>query len=485
MVGRRTVGVGVALAAALALEAGPAGAQAPDPRPSFVVVVADDLGWGDLPAFGNPTIQAPNLDRLAAEGMRLTSFYAAAPVCSPSRAGLLTGRAPGRTRVWDWIPEGSDMHLPASEITVARLLRDAGYATAFAGKWHLNGGLDTSQPQPDDHGFEHFFATASMAQPSHRDPYNFVRDGREVGPLTGWACQLVTDDAVGWLDGVVTAGRPFFLMVSYHEPHELIASPPELVDLYPSAQNRLEAEYFANVSHLDRAVGRLLARLDALGVAERTVVLFTSDNGPEMHGRHAQAQRSYGSAGPLRGKKLQLWEGGIRVPTVVRWPGHVPAGSSSDRIAGFVDVLPTVCELAGIAAPSGRTLDGVSLAGMLTAGSEPERRTPLFWYHYKAWGGPRAAIREQRFKLVGYWDGPEVLHTDSSTMRPGDQELIRAARLVRFELFDLVADPEERRDVSTLYPGEAERLRARLVALVSEVAAEGRSDWRESWLRRW
>lgn len=483
MVERGTLSVVVAIV--VILVAGSAGAQTPDPRPSFVVVVADDLGWGDLPAFGNPTIQAPNLDRLASEGMRLTSFYAAAPVCSPSRAGLLTGRAPGRTRVWDWIPEGSDMHLPASEVTIARLLRDAGYATAFGGKWHLNGGLDTDQPQPDDHGFEHFFATASMAQPSHHDPYNFVRDGLELGPMEGWACQLVTDDAVRWLEVVVEAGRPFFLMVSFHEPHELIASPPELIDLYPSAQNRFEAEYFANVSHLDRAVGRLLASLDTLGVAERTLVLFTSDNGPEMHGRHAQAQRSYGSAGPLRGKKLQLWEGGIRVPTIVRWPGRVPAGSALDRAAGFVDLLPTMCELAGVDVPADRVLDGTSLAGMLTAGAEPVRTTPLFWYHYKAWGGPRAAIRDQRFKLVGYWAGPEVLHADSSTMRPGDQALIRGATLVRFELFDLVADPSERRDVSALYPADAERLRARLVELVREVASEGRSDWRESWLRRW
>jgi arylsulfatase A len=483
MVGRGTLSTVVALI--VIPVPGLAVAQTQAPRPSFVVMVADDLGWGDLPAFGNPTIQAPNLDRLASEGMRLTSFYAAAPVCSPSRAGLLTGRAPGRTRVWDWIPEGSDMHLPASEVTVARLLRDAGYATAFSGKWHLNGGLDTNQPQPDDHGFEHFFATASMAQPSHLDPYNFVRDGREVGPMEGWACQLVTDDAVAWLEEVAAAGRPFFLMVSYHEPHELIASPPDLIDLYPAAQNRLEAEYFANVTNLDRAVGRLLDALGALGVAERTLVLFTSDNGPEMHGRHPQAQRSFGSAGPLRGKKLQLWEGGIRVPTVVRWPGRVPAGAVSDEVAGFVDLLPTVCELAGVRPPSDRALDGVSLAGLLTGGTAPVRTTPLFWYHYKAWGGPRAAIREQRFKLVGYWDGPEVLHPDSSTMRPGDQELIRRAALVRFELFDLEADPQERHDVSTLHPGEAERLRARLVALVSEVAAEGRSDWRESWLRRW
>jgi arylsulfatase A len=483
MVGRCALSVVVALV--VVLVAGSAVAQTADPRPSFVIVVADDLGWGDLPAFGNPTIQAPSLDRLASEGMRLTSFYAAAPVCSPSRAGLLTGRAPGRTRVWDWIPEGSDMHLPASEVTVARLLRDAGYATAFAGKWHLNGGFDSDQPQPDDHGFEHFFATASMAQPSHRDPYNFVRDGREVGPMVGWACQLVTDDAVHWLEGVARSGRPFFLMISYHEPHELIASPPELIDLYPSAQNRFEAEYFANVSHLDRAVGRLIASLETLGVAERTLVLFTSDNGPEMHGRHPQAQRSYGSAGPLRGKKLQLWEGGIRVPTIVRWPGHVPAGSASDGVAGFVDLLPTMCELAGVAPPADRALDGASLAGMLTGGVEPVRSTPLFWYHYKAWGGPRAAIRDQRFKLVGYWPGPEVLHADSSTMRPGDQALISSATLVRFELFDLVADPSERRDVSALYPADAERLRARLVELVREVAAEGRSDWRESWLRRW
>jgi arylsulfatase A len=460
-------------------------AAAADPRPSFVVMVADDLGWGDLASFGHRSVRTPNLDRLGGQGLRLNAFYAASPVCSPSRAGLLTGRVPSRIGIWDWIPPGSDVHLPASEVTVATLLRDAGYATAFAGKWHLNGSLAGAEPQPGDHGFEHWFATSSMAQPSHRNPFNFARDGEEVGPLEGWACQLVVDDALAWLTAVAESGRPFFLLLSFHEPHELIASPPELVDLYREAQNRYEAEYLANVTHLDQAVGRLLDGLGELGLDDGTVVLFTSDNGPEMHGRHPQAQRSYGSAGPWRGKKLQLWEGGIRVPTIVRWPGQVAAGSTSDTPGGFVDLLPTVCELAGAALPTDRTLDGASLVPLLLGEGEVDRGAPLFWHHYKAWGGPRAAVRDGRFKLVGFWDGPEIVRTDSATLRPGDQELIRTARLVRFELYDLDNDPEERQDVSATHPRVTERLRAELERLYAEVQTEGRSDWSESWLRRW
>lgn len=452
-------------------------------RPNFVVMVADDLGWGDLGSYGHPTIRTPHLDRLAERGIRFTDGYAAAPVCSPARAGLLTGRIPSRVGIYDWIPPGSDVHLKTSETTVAELLRDAGYETFYLGKWHLNGGLDTDQPQPDDHGFDHWLATAGFAMPSHLDPFNFALDGVELGPQRGYACQLLADQALRWLSRRHDRDRPFLMVIGFHEPHEVIASPPELTDSYPVTQNRQEAEYFANVTNLDSAVGRIVTALDAMGYAENTLVLFTSDNGPEMTNRHPQAQRSYGSAGILRGKKLQLWEGGIRVPFIVSWPGRIEPGTVSAVPVSGLDLLPTLAELAGVAPPVALELDGVSIAPALS--DRPiERSTPLFWHDYKAWGGPRVVLRDGRFKLAAWWDGPEILRTDSSTMRPGDLELIRTAELVRFALYDLETDPGERHDVSAEHPEIVAALEPRLLEIYAAIQADV-TPWNESWLRRW
>ena len=223
--------------------------------------------------------------------------------------------------------------------------------------------------------------------------------------------------------------------------------------------------------------------LDSTGVTGKTMVLFTSDNGPEMLNRHPQAQRSYGSAGGLRGRKLQLWEGGIRVPFIVRWPDGASAGGVSAVPVSGIDLLPTLCDLAGVSLPATLELDGASLAPAFTGGAI-DRETPLFWHDYKAWGGPRVVLREGRFKLAAYWDGPEILRTDSSTMRPGDLELIRSARLIRFELFDLETDPGERRDVTASHPEIAERLRAEAAAIYEGIQADVH-PWKESWLRRW
>ena len=468
------------LLVSLLLAACPGGAA---DRPSFVIILADDLGWGDLASYGHPTIRTPNIDRLAAEGVRFTNGYAAAPVCSPARAGLLTGRIPSRTGIYDWIPPGSDVHLTLDETSMATLLRQAGYDTCFVGKWHLNGGLDTDQPQPDDHGFDHWFATAGFAMPTHLDPFNFSRNGSEAGPLDGYACQLVTDEAVRWLDGRDDPAQPFLLVLSYHEPHEAIASPPALVDSYPATQNRNEAEYFANVTHLDAAVGRFMDALASREFGDDTLILFTSDNGPEMVNRHPQAQRSYGSAGPFKGRKLQLWEGGIRVPFIISWPGHLDAGAVSEEPVSAIDVLPTLCELAGVQIPDSIALDGTSLAPAF-GGNHIRRSTPLFWHHYKSWGGPKAVLRDGRWKLVGYWDGPEILRKDSATMRPGDQALIRSAKLIRFELFDLETDPGERRDVASEHPEIVTALRDQMQRLYGEIQHQD-TNWSESWLRRW
>ena len=454
-----------------------------DDRPNFVIMVADDLGYGDLGSYGHPEIRTPNIDRLADEGLRFTNGYAAAPVCTPARVGLLTGRISSRVGVYDWIPPGSEVHLPVEETTVAELLKSAGYDTVYLGKWHLNGGLGTDQPQPDDHGFDHWLATTGFAMPTHLNPFNFVRNGVEMGPLEGYACQLLSDEAVRWLTEVRDADRPFLMVIGYHEPHEAIASPPELTETYPATQNRNEAEYFANVTNLDLAVGRVMTALEDLGLHGDTMVLFTSDNGPEMVNRHPQAQRSYGSAGELRGRKLQLWEGGIRVPFIVLWPGHTePAGESDLPVSG-IDLLPSLCELAGVGIPDGLDLDGTSFAPSFD-NQAIDRSTPLAWYHYKAWGGPRMVLRDGRYKLAGYWDGPEIVRTDSSTMRPGDLDLIRTAKLIRFELYDLETDPGELRDVAGQHPEVVAEMKIAMLEIYGEIQADVH-PWKESWLRRW
>ena len=204
-----------------------------DAKTNFFVILCDDLGYGDLACFGHPNIKTPNLDRLAGEGMKLTNCYASAPVCSPSRAGMLTGRNPYRCGIYDWIPENSPMHLRRSEITVAQLLKSAGYATCHVGKWHCNGMFNSpQQPQPGDHGFDHWFSTQNNALPSHRNPVNFVRTGTPVGPLDGYSSTLIVEEAMQWLKER-KGEQPFCLFVWFHSPHEPVATADTFVKMYP------------------------------------------------------------------------------------------------------------------------------------------------------------------------------------------------------------------------------------------------------------
>ncbi len=193
-------------------------------RPNIVLVLADDLGYGDLACFGDKEVQTPNLDRFASEGLKLTACYAGNPNCSPSRTALMTGRTPARVGVRDWIPEDSPVHVRRSEIMISKLLQQSGYTTCHVGKWHMNGEFNLpTQPQPSDHGFDHWFSTQNNAYPNHRNPDNFMRNGTALGRLEGYAANLVTDEAQRWLEAR-DKNRPFFLYVCYHEPHEPIAS---------------------------------------------------------------------------------------------------------------------------------------------------------------------------------------------------------------------------------------------------------------------
>jgi arylsulfatase A len=418
------------------------------PRPNVLIALCDDLGYGDLACYGHPEIRTPRLDELAAQGVRFTDCYAAAPVSSPARAGMLTGRTPNRVGVYDWIPGGSPVHLRREEVSVATLLRDAGYDTCHVGKWHLNGMFNSSeQPQPSDHGFEYWFSTQNNAYPSHSDPENFVRNGTPVGALSGYSSALIVQEAIDWLAGVWDRRRPFCLFVWFHSPHEPVATGAEFTSMYPAAEPD-RAIYYGNVTQVDHEFGRLTDALDGMGLAEETFVMFTSDNGPETLNRYVGAERSYGSPGGLRGMKLWLYEGGIRVPGIVRWPGRAAAGAECSEPVSGTDVLPTLCEIARVPAPADRAMDGASFVPVF-GGAPLARSVPLYWQYDSALGTPKIAVRE------------------------GDWKILATGDLGAFELYDLGADPGETTDLALSEPDRVADLSARLIRLHDEIAAEG------------
>ncbi len=434
-------------------------------RPNIVLALADDLGYGDLGCYGHPHIKTPHLDRLAADGLRLTSCYAAAANCSPSRTGLMTGRTPYRVGVHNWIPFMSPVHLKAEEITVARLLREAGYDTCHVGKWHLNGLFNLpGQPQPSDHGFAHWFSTQNNALPNHQRPYNFVRNGIPMGPQEGYSSAIVAGEAIRWLREVRDKSKPFFLFVCFHEPHEPIATDPRFARAYdypddPSRHDPSRSAYYGNVSQMDDAFGRLMAALDGARLRESTLVFFTSDNGPARTRYH-----NAGSAVPLRGVKGELYEGGIRVPGIIRWPGKTKPGSTSAEPVCGVDFLPTACEIAGIALPK-RKLDGASMVGVLS-GKPVSRTVPLYWQFNWAASEPRVAVRSGDWKVLAGLDASPPRTNDLTDETKG---VLKTAKLQNWHLYDLRSDEREQHDLATRNPDKLAELSAMLKQQFLEV----------------
>ena len=443
-------------------------------RPNFVVVLCDDLGYGDIECYGHPHIKTPNLNNLANEGMRFTDFYSAAPVCSPSRVGLLTGRSPNRAGVYNFIPGGRDMYMRSTEVTVAQLLKKAGYATCMSGKWHCNGKFNSSkQPQPDSAGFDHWFGTQNNASPSHKNPKNFVRNGKKVGPLKGYSCQLVVDEAVNWLKAQQQKSpeQPFFMYVAFHEPHEPIASPKELVEQYsPAAKNELEAQYFANVANVDVAVGRLMASLKELGVDENTLVVFTSDNGPETLNRYRGAKNSFGRATPLRGMKLWTTDAGFRVAGIMRWPERIKPGQVISHPVSSLDLLPTFCELGNATVPSELALDGTNFLPVLE-NKALQREKPLLWAFYNALNERRVAMRDGDWKVLAKLDIKQQKHVTSE-----NEALVKQAKLSDFQIFKITEDLAESNDLSSSMPEKLAELKQRLETHYQELL-EGSHIW--------
>lgn len=431
-------------------------------RPNILILFADDMGYGDLGCYGS-AINTPNLDQLARDGMRFTDFYAGAPNCSPSRACLMAGRIAARTGIYNYIPPDNALHLPPDEITVAQLLKSAGYATGLFGKWHLSEPANSPQPPPAAYGFDYTFCTRNNAEPSHKDPDNFFRNGVATGKLDGYSCDLVADEAMGWMEEHAARTAPFFAYVAFHEPHQKIAAPPDLVQAYTAAghDNPL---YSATIANLDRAVGHILAFLEEHGLADNTFVFFASDNGPWRDG----------SQGPLRGKKSDIWEGGIRVPGILRWPGHIEPGSTCTEPAGVVDMLPTLCAITGTALPPDRKIDGTNIAPRFR-GKSITRATPLFWYFYRT--DPQMALRDGDWVLVGHIDDPEAKRTH--WLASEDMPFIKTGKPNRFELFNLREDIGQKKDRASEEPERLEAMKKAILDLHREVVAEG-DDWTEA-----
>ena len=405
--------------------------------PNIVFILADDLGINDLSCYGRNDQQTPNLDRLAGQGMRFTSAYCAQSICSPSRAAILTGKCPARLHLTNFLPGRADAasqklrqpviegQLPLEETTLAELLHGAGYATACIGKWHL-GGVGFG---PKEQGFDHYFAGHAVTKPS-------VTEG-------GKGEYELTAEAERWIEE--KKAHPFFLYLAHNTPHVPLEAKPELIEKHRAAWNPMMA---AMMETLDDCVGRVMAKVDAAGIADRTIFIFTSDNGG-LHVLEGACSPSTHNT-PFRAGKGFLTEGGLRVPLIVRWPGKIAPGSVTDAPVVLTDLMPTLMGAAGLdPAKTTGPLDGVNLGKLL--GGEPPLPRTLFWHfpNYTNQGGrPSGAMREGGWKLIA------------------DDESGSVA------LYNIATDPGEAHDVSKTESTRAGEMKAKLDAWRKSVGAQ-------------
>lgn len=391
--------------------------------PNIIFVMADDLGYGDLGSYGQKLIRTPNLDRMAREGMRFRQFYAGSTVCAPSRSVLMTGQHAGHTFVRG-NGGGNIQTLRPGDVTVAEVLQQAGYATALCGKWGLGDALEGNTGLPNDQGFDLFFGYLNQRHAHNYYPEFLWHNkdkvklrnmvvGKSTGPggfTAGYATKrvdyshdLIVDKALEFVRE--NHDRPFFLYLPLTIPHANnegtrgTGNGQEVPDLAPyededwSEQDKGQA---AMITRMDRDIGRLLELLKSLDIDDRTIVMFTSDNGPHNEGGHNP--ELFQPSGPLRGMKRNLLEGGIRVPLIVRWPGHVPKNTTSDHIAYFGDVMATCADLAGVKPPT--HIDSISYLPTLLTGDDADQAEHdyLYWEFYER--GGKQAVRAGRWKAI-------------------------------------------------------------------------------------
>jgi len=461
--------------------------QEPEIPPNIILMLADDLGYNDLSCYRNtigvqsensPSSQTPFIDNIAEKGMYFTDFYCGAAVCSPSRAALLTGRNKTRLGIYNWIPEGVPMHLESEEITLAELLKQKNYATGHFGKWHLCSG-NMPQPEPLDQGFDYAFWTHNNAIPSHENPTNFIRNRDEQGEIKGYSSHLVVQEAIQWLNRRKEDKNPFYINIWFHEPHEKTAAPDSLKFRHKDHQ-----AYYGCIENMDYAVGKLMKYLKENGLDENTLIIFTSDNGSQ----------NAGSNDPLRGAKCFQYDGGIRVPFIAYWKGKIKAGTKSDVLGHFTDVLPTISAITQSQIPQDRVIDGENLSGVLLGTSKDyQRKNPIFFYRY--FHDPICMLRQGDMVLLAYQNKPEspkssydakaeALFTPEVgeptwsqwSFQESHMEAIKLQKPQYFELYNTRTDIGQQRDIALDNPALLEGMKQIMLRTRKEMIDEG-GDW--------
>ena len=422
----KAIAAGAAMYATPSSQAAPK--SSPDQRPNILIILADDLGYGDLACYGARDMHTPNIDKLFASGLRFDNFYANCPVCSPTRAALLTGRYPDlvgvpgviRTHItsnWGYLHDKA--------ILLPQLLKQVGYHTAIVGKWHL--GLATPC-KPNDRGFDHFHGFLGDMMDNYynhrRHGYNYMRlNNAKIDPK-GHATDLFTQWAIDYIRRRADSKHPFFLYLAYNAPHTPIQPPADWLDRVKKRHNNISekrARLVALIEHLDHNIGKVLDTLKQTHASNNTLVIFTSDNGGQLS--------AGANNGPLRGGKQDMYEGGIRVPACAAWPGKIRPGSSSDRIALTMDLFPTICDAVG--AKIEHEIDGRTILPTLLGKAQPTDDRFLFWVRREGgrYGG-RAyyAVRFGQFKLL-----------QNSPFEP-------------YRLFNLIDDPAEQNPLDNKHP---------------------------------
>jgi len=445
------------LLAAVCLFALPAGAKGPDGdshrAPNVVFILADDLGWAELGCYGNRFNETPHLDGLARQGMRFSHAYAAAPVCSPYRAGFISGQYPARVGITDYLRPDDPKHLATEHVTLAEMLKRAGYATGIIGKWHLTGYAHHGAVEvpPSEHGFDEVIVSEKrgIAGGSYYHPYHFNPAVTARLPHE-YLVDRMNLEAVEFIER--HRARPFFLYLSHYAVHTALVGKPDLVAKYeakPGAGKGPRAKknnphLAAQLESIDEGVGMILDKLDRLGLDDRTLVIFTSDNGGEDR---------VTSNAPLRAGKSTLYEGGIREPLVVRWPGVVPPGTVCGTPVWCLDFYPTLVDAAGQAPDPRQKLDGLSILPLLKDPKAKLPRDALYW-HYPL---------EKPHFLGG---------RSSGAIRHGDWKLIERFDTGELELYNLADDEGEQHNLADRMPERAAELREKLRAWQKQVGAE-------------
>ncbi|MDO1451192.1 sulfatase-like hydrolase/transferase [Rhodocytophaga aerolata] len=408
-------------------------------QPNVVIIFTDDQGSIDMNCYGATDLITPNMDALARRGVRFTQFYAASPVCSPSRAALLTGKVPQRANVPDLVrPADRHTDMPARHITLAEMLKEAGYATALVGKWHLGHAPET---MPNGQGFDYSFGHLGgcIDNYSHYFYWNgpnrhdLVRNGKEVWHPGEFFPDMMVREANNFIEQ--NRNKPFFLYWAINTPHYPLQAEPRWLERYAHLSSPRK-EYAAFVSTTDEKIGQVLAKLEELKIQENTIVIFMSDHG------HSTEERTFGgggNAGPYRGAKFSLFEGGIRVPAIISWPGQLPQNQVRHQMGIGTDWLPTVAELCSIK-PSGQVIDGKSLVKVIRSEKEKSPHQVFHWQLKEQW-----AVREGDWKLIG---NPR---DTSNKGKITDED--------QFFLTNVARDPSEMRNLAGENPQIVERMR--------------------------